>query len=140
MDNFSLAKYECANFHSVLLNSRPFQPIATLLIKITLALIDSEPKPDEVKRTKVMWIYKNTHEKVKEHLSIIELAVFRNLGLQLNREIEIGNKTFKLTELYKYLDEVNLDLSSIVMEIAKKYNLDIPFTPMNQSQQIRLGS
>ncbi|HJX50079.1 MAG TPA: hypothetical protein VJ438_01315, partial [Candidatus Nanoarchaeia archaeon] len=61
-----------------------------------------------------------------ESLPIIELAVFKNLDKGLNREIDIGDKTFSLTQLYKYLDEVSKELTIVVVEIAKKYNLDIP--------------
>lgn len=142
MEEFSLIKYEVNNFHNVILSSRPFYPISTLLIKIVMALIDAEPQPDEEKKKKVNWIYNNTHEKVKEHLSIIELATFRNLDKNLSREIEIGDKTFSLTDLYKYLDEVVLELSRIVTEISKKYNLEMPVTLLNfnRTQGINLTS
>jgi hypothetical protein len=64
-------------------------------------------------------------------LSIIELAVFKNLNKGLNRELEIGDKTFSLTELYQYLDEVSKELSTIVIMIAKKYSIDIPMLQMS---------
>lgn len=59
-------------------------------------------------------------------MPIVELAVFKNLERGLNREIDIGNKSFYLVELYKYLDEISKELSNIVIEIAKKYSLDLP--------------
>jgi hypothetical protein len=133
MDSFSLVKYEVNNFHNVMLSSRPFYPISTLLIKIVLALIEAENEPDESEKEKVEWIYNNTHKNVNEHISVIELAVFKNIERGLNREVEIGNKTFTLTELYKYLDEVVLELSKIVVKISKKYNLEFPI--MTQKQQ-----
>jgi hypothetical protein len=96
------------NFFAVLLQSRPFQPISTLLIKIVNSLLSSEPEPDEENKTRLEWIYEFTHEKVREPLSIVELAVFKNLDRGLNRELDIGDKTFLLVELYCYLDEVAL--------------------------------
>jgi hypothetical protein len=109
------------------MSSRPFQPISTLLVKLVEALIHSEPEPDIKIQKRLTWIYKNTHERVNEHLSLVELAVFKNLDKGLNREIDIGiDKTFYLVELYKYLDEIAKELTQIVIEISKKYSLDIP--------------
>lgn len=126
-DDLSLIRFTVGNFFGVLIQSRPFHPISTLLIKLVNALISSEPEPDKDVQKRVKWIYENTHKRVNEHLSIIELVVFKNLERGLNKEIEIGDdKTFTLTELYIYLDEVASELSVIVTEIAKKYSIDIP--------------
>lgn len=133
----SLIRFTTINFFYVILNSRPFQPISSLLIKLVEALISSEPEPDEKMRERLKWIYENTHIKVKENLSIIELAVFKNLDRGLNREIDIGNKTFNLTQLYKYLDEVSKELTKIVIEIAKKYSLDMPILSQSKNQNIQ---
>jgi hypothetical protein len=138
MDFFSLVRYEVNNFHNVMLSSRPFFPITTLLIKIVLSLIEAENEPDSKMKERVEWLYENTHAKVNEHLSVIELVVFKNLNGGLSKDIEIGQKTFTLTELYKYLDEVVLELSRFVVEISKKYNLEFPITTMHKSQQINL--
>jgi hypothetical protein len=130
VEDISLIKFNVGNFFAVLLNSRPFNPISTLLIKLVRALITSEPEPDKEMVDRLNWIYENTHEKVKESLAIVELAVFKNLDRGLNREIEIGDKEFNLTQLYKYLDEVSLELSEIVITIAKKYSIDIPMASL----------
>jgi hypothetical protein len=123
------------NFFAVLLQSRPFQPISTLLIKIVYSLISAEPEPNEDDKKRLDWIYDNTHKKVNEPLSIIELAVFKNLDRGLNRELDISDKTFTLTELYSYLDEVALELSGIVINIAKRYSIDIPIQALGSMQQ-----
>lgn len=115
------------SFHTVMLSARPFYPVSTQLIKIVLALIESETTKDEKHLKRVTWIYENTHEKVNEHLSIVEFAVFRNINGKLNRTLEINNKEFYLTELYRYIDDVIKELHMIVIEIAKKYSLEIPF-------------
>ena len=125
-DELSLIRFNVANFFAVIMNSRPFQPISTLLIKLVSAIISSEPKPNKKRKDRIKWIYENTHEKVKESLPIVELAVFKNLDRGLNREIEIGDESYFLTELYVYLDEISLELSDIVIHIAKKYSIDIP--------------
>jgi hypothetical protein len=125
-DELSLIRYNVLNFFSLVLSAQPFSPIATKLIKVVEALILSEPEKDAEKLARVKWIYENTHEKVDIALSIIELAVFKNLDRGLNREIDIKNKTFNLVELYKILDEITLELTRIVIETAKKYSVDLP--------------
>ena len=139
-NSLSLIRFGVMNFFAILINSRPFQPISTLLIKIVEGLISAEQEPDIKMKKRIEWIYQHTHKKVDFNLSIIELAVFRNLDKGLNREIDIGNKTFNLTELYKYLDEISKELSTMVINIAKKYSIDIPMTfyGSSQSQKISL--
>jgi hypothetical protein len=122
----SLIRFCVINFFGVLLNTRPFQPTATLLIKLVKALINAEPTPDEKVKARVKWIYENTHSKVETHLSIVELVVFRNLEKGVNKEIDLGNKTFHLSELYNILDEISTELTTIVINTAKKYSIDIP--------------
>lgn len=130
-EELSLIRFGVVNFFSILINSRPFQPISTLLIKIVEAIIYAEPEPDKKNLDRLKWLYDNTHKEVEENLSIVELAVFKNLERGLNREIDIGSKSFYLVELYKYLDEVSKELSNIVIGIAKKYSLDLPMNMSN---------
>ena len=90
------------NFWAVVISSRPFQPVTTTLIKLVQALINSEPEPDEKHQKKLKWLYENTHEKVNLPLSIVELAVFRNLDKNLNKEISIGEffgRTFMINNI-----------------------------------------
>jgi hypothetical protein len=122
----SLIRYNVLNFFHLVLTALPFSPIATKLIKVVEALISSEPEKDEETLNRVKWIYENTHEDVYIPLSIIELAVFKNLDRGLNREIDIKNKSFNLVELYKILDEITLELTRITINIAKKYSVDLP--------------
>ena len=122
-------------YFAILISSRPFSLISTLLIKIVEALINSEPEPDKKIMNRIKWIYENTNEKVEAHLSIVELVVFRNLDKGVNKEIEIGEKTFYLAELYNYLDEISKELTNIVIEIAKKYSLDIPMVNFGIGKQ-----
>lgn len=131
----SLIKFNVLNFFSVLLNSRPFQPTSSILLKVVEALISSENEPDEKMRKRVSWLYENTHERVNENLSIVELAVFKNLDRGLNKEIEIHDKSFYLVELYKCLEELSKELTQIVVEISKKYSLDIPISAFQGMKQ-----
>lgn len=140
-NELSLVRFCTMNFFATILSSRPFQPISSLLVKLVEALISSEPEPDISHRNRVNWIYTHTHKRVMEHLSIVELAVFKNLDKGLNREIEIADKTFYLVELYNILDEVTKELTNIVISIAKKYSLDMPLLNMGKvtSQTINLN-
>lgn len=130
-ESLSLVRFGVINFFAVLISARPFQPISSLLIKLVEAVIYSEPEPDKKNLDRLKWIYNNTNKDVEESLPIVELAVFKNLERGLNREIDIGNKSFYLVELYKYLDEVSKELSNIIVEIAKKYSLDLPINMTN---------
>jgi len=131
----SLIKFAFMNYWAVIISTRPFQPTSTLLIKLVEALISAEPEPDEKHKKRVKWIYEHTHKKVLTHLSIVELAVFKNIDKGLNCEIELGENTFYLTELYNILDEISKELSTIVIKIAKKYSLDIPMMNVGKGNQ-----
>lgn len=135
----SLIKFNTINFHSVLINSKPFHPITTILVKLLYCLIASETKQDPKTKAELDVIYERTHEKVGLPLPIVELAVFKNLDRGLNRDVEIGKKTFALFQLYQYLDEVSLRLSQMVIEIAKRYSVDLPMLNTTQRQNVDLG-
>lgn len=133
--SISLIKFAFMNYWAVTISTRPFQPTSTLLIKLVEALISAEPEPDPKHKARVKWIYEHTNKKVNMHLSIVELAVFRNLDKGLNCEIELGENTFYLTELYNILDEISKELSSITIEIAKRYSLDMPMMNIGKGNQ-----
>ena len=122
----SLIKFNLSTYFYILTNSMPFKPISTLLVKIVEALISSESVPDKKNQATIKWIYENTHKEVMKPLPIVELAVFKNLDRGLSRELELGQRTFYLADLYKYLDEVSKELTTIVISIAKKYSIDMP--------------
>jgi hypothetical protein len=134
MSEISLVKYNVTAFFSIVLNSFPLTPIYTKQLKIVDALLKSEPEPDKEMVERLKWLYENTHEKVKISLPVIEYIVFHNINKGVNREVELMNKTFHLTMLYKYLDETSFELSQMVITIAKKYSLDVAFNFTNQNK------
>jgi len=134
-EELSLIRFSVTNFYAVLLNTRPFQPTASLLIKLVESLVASEPEPDKKNKDRLKWLYDNTNENVNVALPVVELAVFKNLDRGLSREIEIGDKTYHLVELYKYLDEISKELATMVIGIAKKYSIDIPLSNYGSKQQ-----
>lgn len=131
----SLVKFCFMNYWSVVIQSRPFQPTSTLLVKLVESLINSESEPDPVHLKKVQWISKFTHERVNENLAVVELAVFRNWSKGLNFEISFGSKTFYLFELYSILNDISQELSKITIDVGKKYNLEIPMMNITQQKQ-----
>jgi hypothetical protein len=135
----SLIKFCFMNYWAVTISTRPFQPTSTLLIKLVEALISSEPDPDPKHKERVKWIYNHTHKIVNIPLSTVELVVFKNIDKGLNCEIDLDDKSFYLFELYNILDEISKELSNIVIEIAKRYSLDIPMlSSMGKSQLISI--
>jgi hypothetical protein len=143
-EELSLLKFGIYNFFAVLMGRQIFTPSATVLCKIAKSIINAEPEPNKELLKQVDTIYTKTHEKVKENLAIVELAVFKNIDRGLNREIQIGDKEFTIVELYRYLDEVSLRLTDIVVGIAKRYTFEIPTEPLgtgtHSSINIGLGS
>src|SRR3989304_6262848 len=104
--SLSLIRFNVLNFFYIIINSRPFSPTTTILLKLLDSIISAENEPDEKIRERVQWISENTHESVCMPLPIVELMVFKNLYGNLNREIEMGENSFYLIELYHILDEV----------------------------------
>lgn len=131
----SLIRFCCYNYFATIMNSRPFQPISTLLIKLVEALLDSEPVEDKKAKARLNWIYVHTSEQIDAHLSVVELIVFRNLDKGVSKEVEIGEKTFYLSELYYVLDNISKELTSMVISIAKKYSVDIPMVNFNTNSK-----
>lgn len=130
-DSLSLVKFNVINFHSVLLNSRPFHPVTTIFLKLVYAIVRSEKEPNKVNIARLDWIHKNTHTSINLPISIIEFCVFKNIQQGLNRQIEIGKKDFSMIELYQCLDEISLELTLMVIDIAKKYSIEIPFNALS---------
>lgn len=138
MAQISLIQFHVTNFYAVLMNRVPFSPTYMTLWSLARALVNAEQTQDPESRKKLEWIYKNTHEKVEIPLPTIELAVFRNIEKGINRDIDITDKNFSLIELYKYLHDVAVTLSDMVDEIAKKYNIDIPFNFQSRPTSLQL--
>jgi hypothetical protein len=133
MGELSLIQFNFTNFFAVVLNHRPLSPVSTIYFKIVKSLLDSvDPQSETEKKDleRLDWIYKNTHKQVREPLPDVEYCVFQNIGTKLDREIEFNGKTFKVIQLYRYLDEITLELTQMVITIAKKYNLEIPIHSM----------
>jgi len=138
--NLSLIRFGLMNFWGVLINSRPLQPISTLLIKLVESLISCEPEPDKKMLARLKWIYEHTHEDIDAHLSVVELIVFKNIDKGISKEIDIGHVTVELSKLYYILDEISKELSVMTIDIAKKYNMDMPVfsTGMNNAKSISI--
>lgn len=134
-ESLSLVKFTFMNFWAVVISTRPMQPTSTLMVKLIEALISSEPEPDLTNKKRVRWIYENTNESIHMPLSIVELAVYKNIDKGLNCEIDLGERTFYLIELYNMLDNISKELSNIAIDIAKKYSLDIPMMNVGKGTQ-----
>jgi hypothetical protein len=135
MAELSLVKFFFTNIYAVIINARPFTPTASTLIKLLIGLVESEPEKDKELLNKVFWIYNNTHEKLKTPLTIVEKAVYMNIGKSLISEVNFEHKSFTLIELHRYLDDIGKFVGEESVKIAKKYNLDIPLMTFNQNSK-----
>lgn len=110
------------------MSNRLTEPNFTDMVRLTELMILSEPEPNNELLNQVHNIYNITADELNMNLAMVEMLVFHQLqsGAGLNKEIEINDKTYKIIDLYKYLDQVNQKLVVIVVSLAKKYNMDIP--------------
>jgi hypothetical protein len=132
----SLIRFGVLNFFHLVMTSLPFYPVTTKLLKMMSALINSEPVKNEEIEKKINWIRENIHEKIMMPISIIEYIVFNNIGKTKNfdREIDIKHKSFHLIFLYKVLDDISNELTTLAVEIAKRYSLDMPILNYGSQQ------
>ena len=125
-DGFSLMQFHYVGFFSSLTSSSMAIPNTTDRLKICESLITSEPEPDEEVLARLDWLYKFTNKEIRTKLPIIEMVILKNINRGLEGEIDVNGESFKIGDLYAYVDEVDRELAMIVTKIAKKYNLDVP--------------
>lgn len=135
----SLIRFGVINFFAIVMNRSTFLPTTTTLCEIVNSIIDAEQEQDKGNKEKIMYIYENTDERVKEALPIVELAVFKNIDRGLNQTIEIGEKEFAISELYHILTDVRWKLVEIVTEIAKRYTLEMPIVQIGGAMKTGFG-
>lgn len=131
--SLSLIRFNILNYFYTLLNTQPFYPNITKLMKLLKSVISSESEQDNEMSERLKWIQENTHDEINCPLPIIELMVFRNLHGNLNREITIGENDFFLIDLYKILDEVIIEMTDMIIKIGKKYSFEMPSTIQSQT-------
>lgn len=119
-------QFHYVGFFSSLTSSSMAIPNTTDRLKICESLIISEPEPDEKVLERLDWLYKFTNKEIQTKLPIIEMVILKNINRGLEGEIDINGESFKIGDLYAYVDEVDRELARIVTNVAKKYNLDVP--------------
>jgi uncharacterized protein Veg len=103
----------------------------TLSLTICYCLITAEETPDQQIIKRLDFIKDNTHEKIMLPLSTCEMAILTNLGSNIGKIIEFKDnngrdREYPLHVLIKYAKESYFELATYVVEIGKKYSLDIP--------------
>lgn len=126
---FSIMQYLFMSFWSTLMARTIYTPNYTILVSITLGILENEPEPSTKKIKDLKWVYEHTGEVIDINVAQLETLVFHHikLGSGLNKELDINEKTYKIIDLIKELDSVVQKLVHIVIGISKKYSLDIPF-------------
>ena len=135
-ENFSILQFSFMSFYHVLMSNTLTSPNFTDLVRMTETMILAEPQPREDLLNQVRRIYEITDDELNLPLASVEMLVFYQLqpGAGLNKEIEIDGKNYKIIDLYYHLDRINGRLIEIVVEISKKYNLDIPLSTSNSTK------
>lgn len=126
---FSIMQFTFLSFWSVLMSNSFTQPNYTDLIRLTEAMLLCEAETDQESLDKVHYIYEHTNDKIDFPLGQLEFLVFYQINIAqagLNKEVEINGQSWKIIDLYGFLDETNQKLVEIVIRISKRYNLDVP--------------
>ena len=126
---FSIMQFTFMSFWSVLMSNSFTQPNYTDLIRLTEAMLMCETELDVKSLEEVHYIYDHTNDEIDFPLGQLEFLVFYQINIAqagLNKEVEINNKSWKIIDLYGFLDKTNQKLVRIVIGISKRYNLDIP--------------
>ena len=141
MGGFSIIQFAFVSFYSVLMSNRLTEPTFTDLCRLSETMAYAEPEPDKKIIEEIKWLTDHTHEDIDVPLAQVEMMVFYQLHrgqTGLNKEMDIDGKPFKLIDLYGYLNSVNKRLTKIVVDIAKKYNLEIPMGMMSTSGKLQM--
>jgi hypothetical protein len=84
------------------------------------------------------WIERHTTPKIHANFHIIMSYIGRYLGMPLQKELEIkterGWKEFQVQELIIEVNKAYKEIFSIIMDIAKKYSIDIIIRPTSEIQ------
>lgn len=122
-------QYLFMSFWSTLMSRTIYTPNYTILVSITLGLLENEQEVNSKNIKDLKWISEHTSSELDLNVSQLETLVFHHikLGSGLNKELDINGKTYKIIDLIKELDSIVQKLVHLVIDISKKYSLDIPF-------------
>jgi len=136
----SLMQFHLHNFFHTLINSNFNFPMYTKLCRIAEAMAYSQPIEEEEHVAecinKINKINNSTHPELDINLSIVEAVIIKNNQYGLDKTIDINNRSIKLSMLYLYVDEAVKQLTKIVMDIARKYSLEIPIQSGTSSSKV----
>lgn len=126
---FSIMQYLFMSFWTTLMSRTIYTPNYTILVSITLGLLENEQEPNAKNIKHLKWVYEHTNTHIDLNVAQLETLVFHHikLGSGLNKELDINGTPYKIIELIKDLDAIVHLLVNLVIGISKKYSLDIPF-------------
>jgi len=106
----------------------------TLSLSICYCLVSVEDNPDTEIQKKLDFIKENTHPKLMIPISTAELIILSNMGKGIGTTVEFKDNTRKTREIplhlvIKYAKESYFELAQYVVQVAKRYSLDIPMKP-----------
>jgi hypothetical protein len=83
-------------------------------------------------KKRIEWLHANTCEDIKQPAAVVELLVFRNISGGTNKELELGGKTYTLSQLFGYGAKLLTECTKIMTELTKNYSFDIKYGTDNQ--------
>lgn len=82
---------------------------------------------DEEIRKRIIWLHQNTTEGLNQPIATIEIMLFKNWQCGTNKELEIGGKTYTLTQLFQYCNNLLTECCRLMTQMTKNYSFDIKY-------------
>lgn len=128
MSSTSQIEFLYMQFWGVLISNHFTEPNFMDLYFTTFALVNSEDAIDQKYVKKLERIEKYTTDKVRMPLAEIEYFYWKNCSKGLQSDLTLrGDKTLNPMQIFAELNLVLKELVIIVIELGKKYSLDIQY-------------
>lgn len=112
-------------FWHVIISNNFSSPNFTDVMRLTEAI---QLKLENKKYTKqIAWLNENTHKEVESPISIVEFMLFKNWMKGTNYEVDIEDKSYTLSKLFYYGNEMIKQCVNIVTELTKNYSFEIEY-------------
>ena len=112
-------------FWHVIIGNQFNSPNFTDVIRLTEAI---QIKMKEQKfADRIEWLNMNTHKEIEAPISIVEFMLFKNWMKGTNYEVDIAGKSFTLTKLFYYGNQLIQECVKIVTDLTKDYSFEIKF-------------
>jgi hypothetical protein len=135
MGSNSQIEFLYQQFWGVLVTNHALEPNFTDLYFTVLALVKSEKKINTEFVKKLKYIEETATEKIGMPLAQIEYFYWKNASKGLMTDLSLRDGVdMNIMEIYSELCKAQQEMVSIVVEIGKRYSLDIEYSPVKKKE------